>query len=82
MNSSSNEKKTMKKRYSRRHICEAIAYWKRQLSLNEARDFEKSATSVLPEKTEKKMNRIRGHIYSFIKQIAEDYPDEFDVSYY
>ena len=28
--------KTMKKRYSRRHICEAIAYWKKQLrNLNE-----------------------------------------------
>ena len=72
-----------RRRYSRRYVCEAIAYWKKQLSLNEtARNFDASATSVLPEKTEKNMNRIKGHIYSFIKQIAEDYPDEFDVSYY
>ena len=36
----------MKKRYSRRYICEAIAYWKKQLrQLNESNDTESSSSA-------------------------------------
>ena len=38
---SDNKGTKMKKRYSRRYICEAIAYWKKQLrQLNEAEENE------------------------------------------
>ena len=50
--------------------------------MDESRNFDSMAKSVLPAKTESNMNKILGHIYSFIKQINEEYDDEFDIKYF
>lgn len=72
----------MKKTYTKKQITEAIMHWKKELEkMNESRNFDSMTQAKLPVEIEKNMNKILGHIYSFIKQVYEDDPAEFDVDY-